>query len=174
MDKGRKVGISARGTAPKDAEYYEVLDHSVGHVTRLAFRAFARALEAELAQHDVKIGQWRFLRALWIEDGLTQRELSRRVGLGEATTAIAVKGMERDKLVRRAQSEQDRRRTHIHLTPKAEKLRAVLMPRLAAVNAQATTGISERDLATMRKVLVRVRQNLHAATGEPLDVDILA
>lgn len=172
MDKGRKV--SARGTAPKDAEYYEVLDHSVGHVTRMAFRAFARALEAELAAHDVSIGHWRFLRALWIADGVTQRELSRSVGLGEASTAAAVKGMEGARLVRREQCAKDRRRTYIHLTPKAEALKAVLMPRLAAVNALATAGISDRDLATMRRVLVRVRENLHAAAGEPLAEDILA
>lgn len=163
MGKGRKKAPSA-GTSPKDAAYYEDLDNSVGFVTRMAYRAFARALEAQLHPH-VSISQWRFLRALWIEDGITQVELSQRVGLREARTVHAVKTLERDALITRTPCEQDRRRIIVRLTPKARRMKTALMPRLAEVNALATVGISESDLAVMRRTLVRIRTNLRAHRG---------
>jgi DNA-binding MarR family transcriptional regulator len=58
-------------------------------------------------------GHWYFLRALWVEDGLTQRELSARVGMMEPTTVIALKGLEKAGLVRRARSRKDARRVHV-------------------------------------------------------------
>jgi DNA-binding MarR family transcriptional regulator len=74
---------------------------------RDAHRAFQRVLERRIARFGVTRGQWYFLRVLWIRDGLTQRELSARVGMMEPTTVIALKGMERAGLVRRARSRED-------------------------------------------------------------------
>ena len=71
-----------------DTEFYADPTNSIGYLTRIAFRAFSRALEVRTAPHGVSSGQWRFLRVLWREDGLTQRELSRRVGMREPTTVI--------------------------------------------------------------------------------------
>ncbi len=45
--------------------------------------------------YGLKRGQWYFLRVLWTEDGLSQRELSARVGTMEPTTVIALRSMER-------------------------------------------------------------------------------
>ena len=63
---------------------------SFGQVARLTFRAFARALEARILEHGVTIGQWRFLRELYREDGITQRELSERLSMREPSTVSAV------------------------------------------------------------------------------------
>src|SRR3546814_12889571 len=71
---------------------------------------------------DVSAGQWRFLRQLWREDGITQRELSERVGMREPTTVVALKGLEKAGLITRTKTTDDRRKTFIHLTPHAKKL----------------------------------------------------
>ena len=73
--------------------------NSIGYLTRIAFRSFSRALERRTAPHGVSSGQWRFLRQLWVEDGLTQRELSRRVGMREPTTVTAVNSLVRSGFV---------------------------------------------------------------------------
>ena len=73
-----------------DNQFYADPGNSIGYLTRIAFRFFSRALEMRTAAHGVSSGQWRFLRVLWLEDGLTQRELSRRVGMREPTTVIAL------------------------------------------------------------------------------------
>ena len=68
---------------------------SSGYLVRDAHRAFQRLLEKRIAAYGVKRGQWYFLRVLWTEDGLSQRELSARVGMMEPTTVIALRSMEK-------------------------------------------------------------------------------
>ena len=68
-------------TIRKPADYYRSPENSIGYLTRLVFRNFSRVLEKYTLQHEISAGQWRFLRQLWIADGITQRELSERVGM---------------------------------------------------------------------------------------------
>jgi MarR family transcriptional regulator for hemolysin len=72
----------------RDIQIYADPSNSIGYLTRIAFRAFSRALETRTAPYGVSSGQWRFLRVLWREDGLTQRELSRREAKGLQATLL--------------------------------------------------------------------------------------
>lgn len=147
-------------------EFYADPTNSIGYLTRIAFRAFSRALEVRTSPHGVSSGQWRFLRVLWREDGLTQRELSRRVGMREPTTVIALKSLERSGFVTRQKSVEDRRKAHVFLTPEARALEAVLLPAVAEVNAIALAGLSEAEIAVLRKALSQVGRNLAADADE--------
>src|SRR3546814_2331421 len=100
---------------------YTTLFRSIGYLARVVFRSFSRLLERRTLTHDVSAGQWRFLRQLWREDGITQRELSERVGMREPTTVVALKGLEKAGLITRKKTTDDRRKTFIHLTPHAKK-----------------------------------------------------
>lgn len=143
-----------------DAKFYANSSNSLGYLTRIAFRSFSRALEQRTQPHGVSSGQWRFLRVLWQEDGITQRELSRRVGMREPTTVIALKSLEKSGFVRREQSTEDRRRIHVFLTPTAKRLERKLMPAVAEVNRIATKGMTERDIEKLRRLLAKVGANL--------------
>ncbi|MBE7608248.1 MarR family winged helix-turn-helix transcriptional regulator, partial [Salmonella enterica] len=90
---------------------------SVGYQIRSTHRALQRFLQLKIEPYDVTLGMWYFLRALWAEDGLTQRELSRRIGTMEPTTLLAIQKMERRGLVQRVQNKTDRRKWHVRLTP---------------------------------------------------------
>lgn len=142
------------------AEFYADPNNSLGYLCRIAFRSFSRALEKRTAPHGVTAGQWRFLRVLWREDGLTQRELSRRVGMREPTTVTAVKSLEKSGLARRKQSEEDRRKIHVFLTPKAKKLQATLAPCVAEVNEIAIEGLDPKEVEVLRRLLQQVGRNL--------------
>ena len=152
-------------------EFYADPINSIGYLTRIAFRAFSRALEVRTSPHGVSSGQWRFLRVLWREDGLTQRELSRRVGMREPTTVIALKSLERSGFVTRQKSVEDRRKAHVFLTPQARALEAVLLPAVAEVNANALAGLSEAEIAVLRKALSQVGRNLAADADEDAVID---
>jgi DNA-binding MarR family transcriptional regulator len=154
-----------------DTEFYADPTNSIGFLTRIAFRAFSRALEVRTAPHGVSSGQWRFLRVLWREDGITQRELSRRVGMREPTTVIALKSLERSGFVTRQKSAEDRRKAHVFLTPRARALHPVLMPAVAEVNRVALAGLSQAEVAILRKALTQVGRNLSADVGEDAATD---
>jgi hypothetical protein len=61
----------------------------IGMLLRDADSAFNRYLTAQLAVHGVTFGQFQHLRNLWVEDGLTQAELSRRIGIEMASSSPA-------------------------------------------------------------------------------------
>lgn len=135
-------------------------ENSLGYLTRIAFRSISRDLERLTLPHGVTAGQWRFLRALWQRDGITQRELSRAVVMREPTTVIALKGMEKAGLVRRESCPDDRRRSLVFLTQRARDLQAELLPHIVAVNEQATIGMTDAEIAQLKVLLRRVCANL--------------
>lgn len=145
---------------PDSIRYYADPANSIGYLSRIAFRSFSRALELRTQKYGVSAGQWRFLRVLWREDGLTQRELSRRVGMREPTTVIALKGLEKSGFVRREPSTLDRRRVHVFLTPLAKRLEKKLLPAVAEVNRIATRGLTMAQIEQLRILLSTVGQNL--------------
>jgi DNA-binding MarR family transcriptional regulator len=133
---------------------------SEGYLVRDAHRAFQRLLEKRIAPYAVTRGQWYFLRVLWTEDGLSQRELSTRVGMMEPTTVIALRSMEKAGLVRRVRSKDDRRKTHVWLTAKAKRMRARLLNIARGINDDADAGIDLKDIAVFRRVIAQMTANL--------------
>ena len=144
-------------------------DTTIGYLVRDVHRSLARALQTRIASHGVSMGQWFFLRALWDKDGLTQRELSQRVGMMEPTTVTALNGMERRGLVERVRNTHDRRKVNIYLTPKGRALRDVLLPCSIEVNREATQGVTKDELAAAMDVLRRMASNLN---GSQFDDDL--
>ncbi|HZG32599.1 MarR family transcriptional regulator [Sphingopyxis sp. YF1] len=142
------------------AEYYTNPDNSIGYLARVVFRSFSRLLERRTLTHDVSAGQWRFLRQLWREDGITQRELSERVGMREPTTVVALKGLEKAGFITRKKTEDDRRKTFIFLTPHARKLELVLAPMNAEIHEIATRGLSDDEVEVLQRLMRRVIENL--------------
>lgn len=138
----------------------DMFDSSIGYVLRDTYRGFSRVLHAKIAPHGVSIGQWYFLRVLWGEDGLTQRELSQRVGMMEPTTVTALNGMEKRGYVKRVRNSKDRRKINIFLTDKGRALKARLLPYVPEINRLASRNISEADLETLRSLLAAMKKNL--------------
>jgi DNA-binding MarR family transcriptional regulator len=117
-------------------------------------------LERRIAAYGVTRGQWYFLRVLWNEDGLTQRELSARVGMMEPTTVIALRSMEKSGLIRRLRSTDDKRRSHVWLTTKARRMRKELLALARGITEEAEAGISRSDLLRFRRAIARMTANL--------------
>jgi len=162
-------GKTSEGAAEPEAEF---TDTTIGYLVRDVHRSLARSLQSRIASHGVSMGQWFFLRALWDEDGLTQRELSQRVGMMEPTTVTALNGLERRGLVERVRNVHDRRKVNIYLTPKGRALREVLLPCSIEVNQEATLGISKTEVTATMDVLRRMISNLNGHSQ--LDMDGLA
>tara|TARA_R110000787_G_scaffold169013_1_gene281737 strand:+ start:494 stop:970 length:477 start_codon:yes stop_codon:yes gene_type:complete len=138
-------------------------DESAGYLIRDTHLLFAKALRDRLQPHQITPGQWYFLRTLWEEEGLSQRELSRRVGTTEPTTVSALRLLARNGMIERVRNPDDRRTINIFLTDKARALKAELMPVAFDVNRVAKAGFSETEFATLRALLERLRENLVAA-----------
>lgn len=151
------MGRNAKPESP-----YAEWTNSLGYLLRTSFRSLSRALEDRTSHYGVTASQWHFLRVLWIEDGISQRELSERVNMREPTTVIAVKRLEKAGLIHRSQSPIDGRRIDTFLTPKAKGLKAKLMPLVEEVNDVAMRGMTAREKSELRQLLTKVIRNLDA------------
>src|SRR6202163_2937333 len=132
----------------------------MAHLVKDATRALVRSLQTRLAKHEVSFGHWTFLRILWEQDGLTQRELSREAGVMEPTTFTALKAMESRGYIARRQLAGNRRKIHIFLTRKGRALKDKLVPLAEEVNRIAVRDVPARDVAATRRTMLAVLERL--------------
>lgn len=132
------------------------LGYQVNHLARL----LEATLRARLAPHGVAPGQFAQLLALYEQEGLSQSDLCRAVQIDQSTMALTLRRMERDGLVSRRPSLEDRRRVEIWLTDRARDLQATLVACAQDANAAATVGVTEEDLATTKRVLAQMIDSL--------------
>ena len=141
----------------------------MAHLVKDATRAFLRALQSRLAEQDVQLGHWTFLRILWEKDGITKRELSVEAGVMEPTTVVALRAMESLGYVSLEQLPENRKNVYVFLTARGKRLKKVLVPLAEQVNAVAMQGLTDIEIATTRKALLVMIDNLmldSAGAGE--------
>jgi len=155
----KKTSLSTQTGEPGEASYFEP-GRSIGYLLRDCNRSFSRNLEAKIRPHGILLGQWFFLRELWQEDGLTQAELSTRVGMKAPTTVVAIRRLGEDGLVVRVQDTQDRRKVRIYLTEKGRQSRDELLPLAHDVNMTALDGFSRKEIRQFQSLFDRMKKNL--------------
>lgn len=136
------------------------LNESYGFNARRTHRAYDRLLNHYLSHHGIKTGYWYYLRLLWVEDGLSQKQLSDANNVAENTTALTLQAMQRDGLVYRERDLIDRRRWKVFLTDDARALRVGIIHFADEVNNFAIQGISKADLVKWLKVSKLMAANL--------------
>src|SRR5258708_5557778 len=132
----------------------------IAHLTKEAWRGFVRALQSRLAAHDVSFGHWTFLRILWEQDSITQRELSDEAGVMQPTTVAAIRAMEELGYVTRSQTSGNRKNVYVHLTAKGRALKGKLVPLAEEVNEIGLRRVSAQDRAATSRTLVAIIENL--------------
>lgn len=132
----------------------------LAHLIKDVSRAQMRALQSRLAAHGVSFGHWAFLRILWEQDGLTQRELSDRAGVMEPTTYTAIKAMEAQSLLERRRLPSNRKNQYVHLTTEGRALKDLLVPLAEDVNRVSVQGLPAAQVAATRKLLLAMLNNL--------------
>lgn len=137
-------------------------EDSVGYQISATYRVLNRALQAQVARLDVPAGTWIFLRTIWEEDGLTQREVGRRVGIMEAAAGSALNKLESRGLIRRVRNTDDRRKINVYLTERGRALGHELMPKADELTARMMEGFEHFEVAQLCSYLMRVRRNLRA------------
>jgi MarR family transcriptional regulator, organic hydroperoxide resistance regulator len=78
----------------------------------------------------------------------------------EPTTVIALRGMEKTGLIRRARTSEDKRVAKVWLTAKAKRIREQMLLLARAINEDASQGLSREDFDTFRRIITRMNENL--------------
>ena len=134
---------------------------SIGLLMRIGLRGLRAAFKAVLSRHKIQWSAWYYLRVLWEADGISQRELTQRVGAMQPNTVSTLRTMEKAGLVRIERPQSDRRSTKVWLTPKARNLMRRVLPEIrAARDWLAFDGFSEREEAEFKRLLNKLCDNV--------------
>lgn len=138
-----------------------VTSDSIALLMRIGLFGMRGAFKRALAKHGVPWSSWYYMRVLWEGDGISQRELTDRVGTMQPNTVSALRQLKRAGLVRVEQSAVERRRTHVWLTPKARRLMARILPDVLGVEREvALGGFSDREEEVLRRLLGKICNNV--------------
>lgn len=130
-------------------------------------RFVLRELQGELEPFGIGVAEFRVVGLLMDESvGLSQAQLCARLGVAAPTLSVALRKLETRGAVTRRTDPDDARIKRVVLRKKFD-LRPVNRM-LAALEARVTDSISKRDVATARRVLLRVADRLEhvAKAGE--------
>jgi MarR family transcriptional regulator for hemolysin len=130
-------------------------------------RLLSRAFNDALAAAGGSLPQWLVMTALKRGNHGMQRDIAAEIGIEGATLTHHLNRMEADGLVRRERVAGDRRSQVVELTAAGEARFATLLKTVVAFDAQLCTGFSDRELATTRRLLARLRVNASTAASEP-------
>lgn len=161
LDEGRDIGLT--GGCAECGEVFRALKRVMMLYRQHAFRAFS--------QVGVHPGQAACLFALRGEEGLSQRDLARRLLVSAPTVTGIVQKMERAGLVERKPDEHDQRLMRIRLTAHGREVAAALAETFASQAESMFAGLTQADLAELSRLLTRVGENLADALGPSAGAD---
>jgi MarR family transcriptional regulator, transcriptional regulator for hemolysin len=155
----------SRSVAPEADDGLIPLERSIGYHVRQLAETWQDLMDRRAAAYGITVTQWRYLRELWEEDGLSIGELTQRVGRQGPTTVVAVKFLEKAGFVTVAKSDQDRRKSFIHLTRRGQRLASTVLPLIREVNEWAMGDLSESEVLAFKRLMVRIQRRLDAEGG---------
>ncbi len=93
---------------------------------------------------------------------LSPSRISKAIGVTRAGVTGLVDSLERRELVVRRDDPRDRRRTDVILTDAGRDMLATLEPELLRHEAELMSGLTARDLTSLRRLLARVAEHVIA------------
>jgi DNA-binding MarR family transcriptional regulator len=135
----------------------------LGRLLREASTAFNRVFKAMLAPMGISYGQFQYLQGLWEGDGLTQTELTRKVGVEMAASTAILDSLEKRKLIKRVRNSSDRRKIDVYLTAAGAGLKDQLLACAIDANKAARQGVSNASIMALFDTLGQVISNLENA-----------
>jgi len=114
---------------------------------------------ALFAAHDLTEQQWRVLRVLWEQPGLTQNALARETLIPSNSLVGVLDRLEKRTLITRLRSTTDRRAVHVRATPQGLALGAQIRPQLEPIYAALEARIGPEKLSNLFEALDALEEN---------------
>lgn len=136
------------------------LDRWVGYIADNSSKIICDAFSEKVKKLGVTRVQWIALYYLGKEEFISQKELAERMNVKESSVARLLDRMERDGLVERLRSEDDKRVTNLVLTEKGRQHRTELLPEGERFEKLLHKNISDEEMQIFTKVLSKMVNNI--------------
>jgi len=133
------------------------IEKSIGFLLAKAYqRAFALFKE-EFDRYDLTPQQFGLLAFLWLEDGLSQTELSARSQIDRTTMGGLIDRLVKEGMVERKTHPEDRRAYQVFLTDRGKSLEDELSTVAIQVLGKVTAPLTDQEHATLIRLLTKIR-----------------
>ena len=135
-------------------------EESLGYWIALTHQAYMRAFNERLAPFGISYRQAQVLGWLAVEGPLSQAELAARMLIEPPSLVGVLNRMEEAKLIARRACPDDARKNLIHPLRAADRIWERIADCGRDVREQAISGLTPREVETLRKLLRKVLQNV--------------
>ena len=133
----------------------------------LISRLSTRYVGGEMIRMGFGPGQFFLLSELYAEEGLSQDELSRRLGVDKSNTSRAISKLEQYGLVKRQNDPQNHRVKKVFLKPKAHRIRNKFKKVQNQWNDELLKGFTKKEKAALFSSLRKIAENAELAFDQP-------
>jgi DNA-binding MarR family transcriptional regulator len=159
----RRKAVSAR---PGDPVFYRGEDYqigeSIGYLLRQLRIQMDRAIDAEMAEHDLTGVQWGPLLSIDFGLGSTAAELARVACVDTGAMTRMLDRLEAKRLVQRSRCPDDARVVRLELTGEGRRLCREIPYGLSRVFNGLLRGFTAQELATFKSLVRRMLANAEA------------
>jgi len=144
-----------------------ILDDSLGFILNNAGRKVSQLLSLRFQPFEITTEQWTLLNRLIEEDGISQKDLAKRVEKDQTNVTRILNQLERKGLVERETNTQDKRSFLTFVTEKGKKLNETLIPIENQVVTSVLEGLPESQIKELAKTLIYItkKANFHIQNG---------
>jgi DNA-binding MarR family transcriptional regulator len=137
-----------------------MLAQELHYLLLIGYQYSSRAIIKQTNARQLMPGQPKILEFLLEHNGCTQREIGEGCALDKSTVTSLLYRMEDLGLVRKEACEQDRRVSHIFLTPTGNTLAGEVKEICSSVDQQAWAGIAEGEKQAFMNTFQKIVENL--------------
>jgi DNA-binding MarR family transcriptional regulator len=138
------------------------LDFILANICHLHRTRWTQLLEAlKLFQ-----GQPPLLRELWEQEGMIQKDLAARLKITPATVTKMLQRMEKAGFIQRRTDIEDQRVSRVFLTDTGREVQRKVEKVFKTLESETFNNFTTEERVLLRRLLLQVRENLFAVTGE--------
>jgi len=142
---------------------------SIGRKIHVLFRLSMSHVRLEMEKLGIDAGGFGFLGTLFLQDGLSQDELSNKLRVNKSYTARALVKLEKKGLIKRCQDPKEHRIKRVYLAEKAFEIEPQFVEILKSWHDVMTQGIADDQLKIVRESLEQMIFNAESFLGLPKD-----
>lgn len=161
-DVQQKTTVTRKEKRPEAIRFrFGYLLHDVSRTRRTLIDHWMKPLGITRAQ-------WSLLSALSRggNDGMMQVDLARLLEVGKVTIGGLVDRLESSGHVERRADPDDRRAKRVYITDQGWKMIRTMISVAEKMNTKVMAGVSDKDLATVERVLLVIKNNIRDALKE--------
>ena len=136
----------------------------LGRLIYLTAQEIKNFAEKLLKPYDLTLEQFHLLKHMSPDSGMSQRQLGDLVNKTPANITRILDRLEQKNLVIRRSNPEDRRGTHVFLTPQGSRLIEEVFAIFESFSSQLTQGTTEKEQLIAKNVLNKIGRNIKSMT----------